>query len=135
VDVDKGGGIKMETQFNDLTDRLSILLLKLIHSKEPTPPPSLIKEILRYFTEFAVNATPNDTEVFFKLLHVNAQIWRLESAIRQGKDDKMKLSEIGRRALLIRDWNRSRIELKNNLAGFTETKVDHASENKMGRKK
>lgn len=73
-------------------------------------------------------------KVFEDLLRANAEIWRLESAIRQGKEGDMSLSDIGTRALKIRDVNNRRIELKNKLSqmlgwNYKEVKIDHASQN------
>lgn len=64
---------------------------------------------------------------------VNLKIWHLESAIRSGKEGKMLLDEVGRRALQIRDLNAERIALKSALneiqgSSVKEIKVDHASE-------
>lgn len=65
------------------------------------------------------------------LRRLNAQIWDLESDIRRGKEGELGLEEVGRRALKIRDINRQRIALKNEISkvtgDFIEHKTDHAS--------
>ena len=68
-----------------------------------------------------------------ELYQINGRIWDLESEIRQGKDGKFSLEEIGRRALTIRDINRERNIVKNKITketglGFPDYKVGHASE-------
>lgn len=68
-----------------------------------------------------------------ELYKINGRIWDLEWEIRQGKDGKFALEEIGRRALLIRDINRERNIVKNKIvketgAGFPDYKIGHASE-------
>ena len=67
-----------------------------------------------------------------ELLSIHAQIWVLESGIRQGKMDD-DLMAVGRLALQIREWNRKRIALKNEInattgEGFQDIKKDHGSE-------
>ena len=69
-----------------------------------------------------------------KLLFTNMKIWNLESEIRECKEEELGLEEIGRRALMIRDLNRERIALKNELNRlhdtenfFKEVKVKHVS--------
>lgn len=68
-----------------------------------------------------------------KLYEINGRIWDLEADIRQGKEDKLGLEEVGRRALKIRGINRERIEVKNLItkesgSGFFEVKVNHESD-------
>lgn len=66
-----------------------------------------------------------------QLQAVHAEIWKLESDIRRGREHLLGLEEVGKRALAIRDWNKKRIEIKNEIArakgGFVEVKHDHAS--------
>ncbi len=63
---------------------------------------------------------------------VNQKIWALENEIRKGGEGKFTLAEIGRRALLVRDFNKERIAYKNaiNKIGeryFNDIKIDHRS--------
>lgn len=67
-----------------------------------------------------------------KLSDIHRTIWGLESDVRQGKLDNDEL-EVGKRAIQIRNCNKQRIFLKNELnrlvgEGFVEQKKDHASE-------
>jgi hypothetical protein len=67
-----------------------------------------------------------------EILKIHSTIWALESGIRQGKLDN-DLTEVGRRAIQIRDWNKKRIALKNEInlktgEGFQDIKKDHGSE-------
>lgn len=66
-----------------------------------------------------------------KLYVVNGQIWDLEAEIRAGNDGSITLEEIGRRALAIRNFNKGRVALKNQMNDLfgapKEIKVDHAS--------
>jgi len=68
-----------------------------------------------------------------KLHEINGRCWDLEAAIRSGKDGELSLEEIGRRTLVLRDYNKERIAQKNKVAeeiglDFFEIKIDHASE-------
>jgi hypothetical protein len=68
-----------------------------------------------------------------ELYHVHSCIWDLESELKTGKEARLPLEEIGRRAIRIRDYNNKRITLKNSMAEklgckVREVKKDHASE-------
>jgi hypothetical protein len=73
-------------------------------------------------------------DMFFDLLlKINSMIWSLESDVRQGKLDGA-LSEVGRRAIEIREHNNLRVQTKNILnklcnAGFMDIKKEHISSN------
>ena len=110
----------MEMPLSEITDRFSILVLKWIHGVD------VKAELMKYASECPV------TEEFFDILKINAEIWGLESDIRQGKEGVLGLEEVGKRALAIRNKNRDRIEVKNKIAAisktFREIKVSHASQ-------
>ena len=112
----------MVIQKSDVFDRLSILILKLIHGVEVE---NIHCELLELILEFKA-ANLNEAEVFINLLDVNSKIWNSESDIRKGKE--LDLEDVGRRALTIRDFNRQRIALKNSISQYKEIKLDHASE-------
>lgn len=68
-----------------------------------------------------------------RLYDINGEIWYLEADIRSGREGELGLEEVGRRALKIRDWNRKRVAIKNEIVelfgeGFKDIKVNHASE-------
>jgi hypothetical protein len=71
-------------------------------------------------------------EMFFNLLlNINQMIWDLEADLRQGKLDGA-LSEVGRRAIEIREHNALRVQVKNIInkitnSGFQDIKLDHIS--------
>ena len=70
---------------------------------------------------------------FEELKSIHNTIWELESQLKSGKEQELDLSEIGRRAILIRDWNNKRVQLKNKIAEILacpvrEIKRDHLSE-------
>lgn len=68
-----------------------------------------------------------------ELYNIHKTIWNLESELKSGKEHLLKLSEIGRRAIEIRNWNNRRVKLKNAIADklgcvVKEIKQDHLSE-------
>ena len=148
----------MEMPLAEVIDRYSILKLKLErlvsqNNKEleltikkelavlATPQnqglESIIKKELAAYEnvleEFKKKGVLVRPEWIDKLYEINGRIWDLEADIRQGKEDKLGLEEVGRRALKIRGINRERIEAKNLItketgSGFFEIKVNHASD-------
>lgn len=132
----------MEISIGDMIDRFTILNLKLIHSKTKKDRKKYEEEINGYaaaikafvqsrrHTDDAmriINKTKKD------LFAVNELIWKLESDIRLGKEKKLGLKEVGKRALKIRNFNKIRIRIKNRLnliyrSGYAEKKIDHASD-------
>jgi hypothetical protein len=70
---------------------------------------------------------------FDELKNIHNTIWGLESELKSGREAELSLEEIGRRAILIRDWNNKRIAIKNSIAEILncpvrEIKQDHLSE-------
>ena len=68
-----------------------------------------------------------------KLYKLHGEIWDLESDIRKGNEDVLGLEEVGRRAIVLRDMNKIRIRIKNEInsvygEGFVELKINHGSE-------
>lgn len=93
------------------------------------------KEYERYRAEvlILVNKGTVSSDLIDELYRINGEIWSLEADLRAGRDDKLGLYEIGRRALAIRDFNRQRIQLKNKISqlnneDIVEHKTNHSSE-------
>ncbi len=77
------------------------------------------KEILeeyKKFEEALKKHGANKSPYIEKMIEINGKIWDLEFAIRMSDD--LIMEEVGRRALLIRDLNKQRIALKNEVAKF-----------------
>lgn len=115
----------MRISLGDIADRYSICRLKKERSDI-----DVSAELESLFKEITNN---NLTEYAEKLYIVNGQIWDLESDIRKGKEGILGLEEVGRRSILIRDKNKQRIEIKNEInakynSGFIEKKANHASQ-------
>jgi hypothetical protein len=68
------------------------------------------------------------------LYEIHKNIWNLESELKSGKEHLLDLTEIGRRAIEIRNWNNKRVSLKNIIAdklgqsNIKEIKIDHISQ-------
>lgn len=79
-----------------------------------------------------IDARKRDEDFIHRLYDTNGKIWDLESDIRKGKENELGLEEVGRRALAIRDINRLRILIKDEIAQafgeYGEKKYNHASE-------
>ena len=65
-----------------------------------------------------------------RLYKINGECWDIESDIRKGKEG---LEEIGRRTLTLRDKNKIRVGIKNEIVrnfseGFEDIKMNHASQ-------
>ena len=51
-----------------------------------------------------------------QLQDIHNSIWELEKELKSGQEHQLSLSEIGRRAIEIRNLNNKRIQLKNQMA-------------------
>jgi hypothetical protein len=122
----------MERDAGDIIDRWAIAKLKAerIGAEESK------KEYLWFcegINELATRHPAIDWILYRRdILNIHSRIWDLESGIRQGKLDN-DLTEVGRRAIQIRDWNKKRVALKNEInmktgEGFQDIKKDHGSE-------
>ena len=117
----------------ELADRLTIAQLK----KERLPDSEIDKNNLQkqieYFEEGVDKTNQELAKAILDLKEINGKMWDAEHAIRKGLDEDLGLSEIGRRALKIRDLNRVRVSIKNKIteiAGqpeFADCKMNHAS--------
>lgn len=118
----------MKVPLADLIDRYTILVLKA----ERIGTEAIIKE--KDFYEDEVRKCPYEISSFIReLLEVNNSIWLLEAQLKSGRDQELPLEEIGRRAIMIRDYNKKRLEIKNRITALfgdamPEVKKDHVSE-------
>jgi transposase len=74
-----------------------------------------------------------------EITEIHNQIWNLEWQLKSGVEYLLELSEIGARAIAIRDWNNKRISYKNSIAELfglklREIKTDHLSANPVDNK-
>lgn len=116
----------------DVIDRWSISKLKAerIGNKENIREYQSFEEGRKYLQKKYLNMYIDD---FFKhIYNINVMIWDLEADLRQGKLDGV-LSEVGRRAIEIREHNNLRVQVKNIInklthTGFQDIKKNHISE-------
>jgi len=119
----------MNYSISDILDRVSILRLKLKNSNCLSDDErNIIQDELQ---ELSKEIKEEHEATLEKLYYINGMIWKLESDIRSGKEGELGLEEVGRRALMIRDFNKVRISIKNSMNDrFKEIKIDHASGDK-----
>jgi hypothetical protein len=111
----------------ELFDRLAIAEIKWEKTQ------SNHEEVDWYQTQIMVYDMALIKESFEDLKDIHRHIWQLEADLRNGYEQSLGLEEIGRRAILIRDWNNKRIAIKNKLAEILncpvrEIKRDHLSQ-------
>ena len=111
----------------ELIDRLAIAEIKQEKTQQNQ------SEVDWYRNSFSkYNLISVDVE-FKELNEIHRTIWELEAELKGFKEHLLSLEEIGRRAILIRNHNHKRIELKNTIArklncSVLEIKRDHLSE-------
>ena len=103
---------KMEMYLGEFLDRLSILLHKA-QKIGPESYPEFVKRI-----EYLLLKVPDENfseivKTFRELYYINGEMWKLESDIRLNQEKDLGLPEVGRRAILIREWNNKRIITQN----------------------
>ena len=121
----------MEMPIGEFLDRYSIIKLKYLHTDGENE-----EEFFTYKAEFYDLLTkhlewPLST-YFDQLYSINKEIWDFESNLRKGKDI-LHLTEVGQAAIKIRNANRLRKRIINELVdltgeGFKDIKMNHASE-------
>lgn len=114
----------MKRDLGDIIDRASIACLKAERIKEP--------ECIREWEYFKKYVKKKHIMFFDLMKSINTMVWDLEADIRQKKLDGA-LSEVGRRAIEIREHNHLRVQLKNIIntiykQGFLDIKRNHLSE-------
>lgn len=117
----------------DAIDRLTILSKKIACGEEEA-----IQEhtyLTQSITKLGLILSGALLASVIRISQMNMEIWALENEIRKADDpvDKLGLEEIGRRALKIRDFNRKRVNYKNEInrlseMGFREFKIQHRSQ-------
>ena len=121
----------MEMPLSEVLDRLVIVRLKMERIKTENKA----KEYEYYkkaVDEYKKRGMVIKQEWIDRLYEANGKIWDLEYDIRKGKEGNLGLEEVGRRAIRIREINKIRISIKNEIAettgsGFKDVKMNHAS--------
>ncbi len=122
----------MEMPVSEILDRFSIIKLKIERIGEPHLQREKIalEKAIKEFKEKGIEIKQKWIDELYK---INKKIWDLESDIRKGKEKELGLEEVGKRAIAIRENNKKRVALKNEIAeqtgsGFKDVKMNHASE-------
>jgi hypothetical protein len=115
----------------DVIDRVTILSRKIFFGEE-----GAYKEY-SYLTEgidkLGIKLSGALLAAIIRITQMNIEIWNLENEIRNDTENAMDDAEVGRRAKLIRDYNKKRIDYKNEInrlteMGFREFKCRHRSQ-------
>lgn len=124
---------KMQMYLGEFIDRCSIHLHKA-QKIGPRAYPEFVRYIEEFLLEIPIKNFDEIMKGFRELYRINGEIWKLESIIRQGKENKIGIVEVGKRSLEIRGWNTKRIAEQNRLidlfGGFKNIKKDHVSTEK-----
>jgi len=119
------------TPVPEVADRYTIALLKIerLDASEIDVPE--MQRQIDYYKEGLDLDNPELADLVDKLYHVNGLMWDAEHAIRKGQDEGLGLEEIGTRAIHIRDLNRDRMKVKNDIIdltgdGFKDAKMNYA---------
>jgi len=111
----------------ELFDRLAIAEIKWARTQSN-------QEELKWYQDQTVQFDLSLIQSYFdELKNIHDTIWSLESELKSGCEAELGLEEIGRRAILIRNWNNKRISVKNKIAellgcSVKEIKQDHLSQ-------
>ena len=117
----------------ELCDRLTIAQLKLDRLPDDEIDKVGLQKQIEYYESGIDEKNKERLTQLLKLHKVNGLMWDAEYAIRKGLDADLGLEEIGRRAIHIRDLNRDRVAIKNEITvladqpEFQDCKMNHAS--------
>ncbi len=118
------------TPIPEVADRYTIARLK---SERLDVDQIDIEEMQRqidYYKEGLDLTNPVLARLVDQLYFINGKMWDAEFEIRKGQDDQLGDAEIGKRALVIRDLNRERMKIKNDIIdltgdGFKDCKMNY----------
>jgi len=110
----------------ELLDRLVIAKIKVDKGLDSQLEYTYYAEQAKQFNLSSVQCLLEELE------KTHLAIWALESKLRQGLEEQLGYEEIGRRAVEIRNFNNTRVTIKNRLAEqlndpIREIKHDHLS--------
>jgi hypothetical protein len=119
------------TPIPEVADRYTIALLKIERLDASEIDVDEMQRQIDYYKEGLDLDNPELADLVDKLYHVNGLMWDAEHAIRKGQDEGLGLEEIGTRAIHIRDLNRDRMKVKNDIIdltgdGYKDAKMNYA---------
>jgi len=117
----------------DVIDRYCITFLKYsrVSSVEFEKELSTLRQ---EFSNYFGRKRAKIWEFVNKLYDIHSELWDTEASIRAAKEEDLGLEEVGRRALKVRDLNRERQRVKNEVIdyfneGYKDCKVNYAGGN------
>ena len=119
------------TPIPEVADRYTIALLKIERLSADEIDMDDMRKQIYYYRDGLNLEDPELAQLVENLYDINGEMWNAEHAIRKGQDENLGLEEIGRRALHIRDLNRNRMKIKNDIVeltgdGFKDCKMNYA---------
>lgn len=119
------------TPIPEVADRYTIAILKIERLDHTEIDIEDMKRQIKYYKEGLDLNNPNLSKLVDDLYEINGKMWDAEHAIRKGQDENLGLEEIGKRAIKIRDLNRIRMKVKNDIIeltgdGFRDCKMNYA---------
>ncbi len=120
------------TPIPEVADRYTIALLKIERLDHSEIDVADMQKQIDYYKDGLELENPNLAKLVKDLYEINGKMWDAEHAIRKGQDENLGLEEIGRRAIHIRDLNRVRMKVKNDIIeltgdGFKDCKMNYAN--------
>jgi hypothetical protein len=121
----------IKLSWGEYFDRFTINIRKRHYDPENYGPK--FDKLKKSIIDNAFNNAADLFEAVCELQMINTDIWNLEYDIRRGKEGELGEAEVGRRAIKIREKNKRRIELVNQINEMfdyhdKEKKFDHVSE-------
>ncbi len=116
----------------EVADRFTIARLKIERLDKSEIDIDDMQRQINYYKDGLDLDNPELSKLVEDLYIINGRMWDAEYAIRKGQDDNLGLEEIGRRAIHIRDLNRIRMKVKNDIIeltgdGFKDCKMNYAN--------
>ena len=121
------------TPLTEVIDRYTICQLKLERLDHTQIDIDSMKDQLEYYKKGIDFTNTQLIKLSKDLYKINGRIWDTEGSIRAGLDDELGYDEIGKRAVQVRDLNRVRMSIKNDITeltgeGFKDCKMNYAGE-------
>ena len=115
--------------FGELVDKISILSKKDLFGLPGSR--AELDTVMKWLTDLGIEAYLILSII--RLTQANNDIWHLEHELRNAAEGEMPLDEVGRRAIKIREHNKTRVRYMNELdticgAYHVTEKVKHLSE-------
>ncbi len=120
------------TPLPEVADRYTIAILKIERLDHTEIDVADMQRQVNYYRDGLDLENPKLSGLVNELYEINGKMWDAEYAIRKGQDENLGLEEIGKRAIKIRDLNRIRMKVKNEIIeltgdGFKDCKMNYAN--------